>query len=335
MSFRKLLLVAERPRSAMGGLGPGGRSHHRGRALRPENVALRRTPRTSVAPITLKAIVATRPLRRRLPRLVGHQPQRQLRRRRGPRRRDHGRPTTPSTTSARTFTVPAVASDTSHADQRPCPQPLRQRRRLRDLPPLRLRLPAARRSPRLDRATSSTIMASTAVREGLWWMHRQMFDDPQRRLARSPPASAAATCRHDGVGMWAFTINGHLPAYPPGTIDAHGARPIPAGWAAANDRRWNNDPYAETVMRFAQRHAGDRHRLPGRSAPPTRPTPAATTRRAPRSPATASPAPATVAASTPAPTPTTRTARACSSAASPRRCRRWPAPRCRSAAAGA
>ena len=102
-------------------------------------------------------------------------------------------------------------------------------------------------------ADQFNVLASMAIQESLWWMHRQtwFFNGDQGALNATIAARYGQSyVSMNGPGMWAFTVNGHLPAFPPGTINAYN-QPLPNGWAAANDARWNNDPYAETVMRWA------------------------------------------------------------------------------------
>ncbi|MCB0477262.1 MAG: T9SS type A sorting domain-containing protein [Crocinitomicaceae bacterium] len=54
-----------------------------------------------------------------------------------------------------------------------------------------------------------------------------------------------------------FIKNGHLPAYPPGSINPY-SMALPANWDAENDQRWNSDPYAETVTRMMNSVLGSR-----------------------------------------------------------------------------
>ena len=105
-----------------------------------------------------------------------------------------------------------------------------------------------------------SVMADMAVQETLWYFHRKLtgfvhYNNSQ--IGGQQPYRDSAT-----LATWLMTINGHLPAYPPGTLEDLG-RARPAGWDAQNDRRWNNDPYAETVMRmtndFLQHGSGTMH----------------------------------------------------------------------------
>ncbi len=90
------------------------------------------------------------------------------------------------------------------------------------------------------------IMATMAVQESLWYTHRQQTGFSGRNA--STIYSSSPYFDATNLSLWQFTTNGHLPAYPPNTINAHGVN-LPNGWAAENDRRWAADPYAETVIR--------------------------------------------------------------------------------------
>ncbi len=104
------------------------------------------------------------------------------------------------------------------------------------------------------------IMAAMAVQEALWRFHRKItgftnYNNSQ--IGGQQPYRDAAT-----LATWLMTINGHLPSYPPGTLEPLGLNP-PDGWATRNDTRWARDPYAETVMRmtndFLQYGSGTGH----------------------------------------------------------------------------
>jgi hypothetical protein len=100
--------------------------------------------------------------------------------------------------------------------------------------------------PQLATDEERAVMTNAAIGEALWYLHLQMtgragvgaemtgsFTGPQ------PEATAAAF-------LWLAYLNGHMPAYPPGTYA--GPEPHP-GWLLENDERWNGDPYAETALR--------------------------------------------------------------------------------------
>lgn len=93
------------------------------------------------------------------------------------------------------------------------------------------------------------IMTSMGVQEALWYLHRTMSDksSSNHQLQGADPFNPAS-----GLTLWVNTINGHLPAYPPGSVTAgNGFVNLPDGWVEANRRRWEADPYAETAMRLA------------------------------------------------------------------------------------
>ena len=102
------------------------------------------------------------------------------------------------------------------------------------------------------------IARDLTLKETMWYLHRTQNRHAGYNVATL--RSQAPDWRATGLAMWLFTINGHLPAYPPGTINDYG-RPLPDGWSDANDARWHADPYAETAMRFANYLINGRARL--------------------------------------------------------------------------
>jgi hypothetical protein len=85
------------------------------------------------------------------------------------------------------------------------------------------------------------------IQESMWWIHRIIGS--RRNCGQATVAGhIGGETTVDGLGLWVFTSNGHLPAYPPNTINSN---PLPNGWAARNDAIWNADPYAEDVMAMA------------------------------------------------------------------------------------
>ena len=89
------------------------------------------------------------------------------------------------------------------------------------------------------------IMASMAAQESMWYLHRQLRDiREQGNRMYGRDADEPTT----GLTAWLMIINGHMPAYPPNTIQWHGI-PEPEGFDEANDQRWNTDPLAESVVR--------------------------------------------------------------------------------------
>ena len=88
------------------------------------------------------------------------------------------------------------------------------------------------------------IISAMVIQETMWWIHRVIGS--RRNFGRADLAGhIGGETTVDGLGLWVFTANGHLPAYPPNTINSN---PLPNGWAARNDAIWNADPYAEDVM---------------------------------------------------------------------------------------
>jgi PKD repeat protein len=98
------------------------------------------------------------------------------------------------------------------------------------------------------------IMSQMAIQETLWFLHRGLGGfvgrDVSTIRAHYSACGAAAGCRETGALMvWMMAINSHLPAYPPGTINTFD-QALPDGWVEENNRRWNQDPYAEDVIRL-------------------------------------------------------------------------------------
>lgn len=101
--------------------------------------------------------------------------------------------------------------------------------------------------PRQWTAEQMEILQVAAVEENMWYLHRGLVDRSggvNNTMTGRAPFSEAT-----GMYIWLYVINGHLPAFPPGTYNAHGA-PLPNGWAEANNARWAVSPYAETVTRM-------------------------------------------------------------------------------------
>jgi len=100
------------------------------------------------------------------------------------------------------------------------------------------------------------VMTQVGLQEALWFMHRhqgnrggggaQIYSRLEaNNTTRSDPATALA--------IWAYTINGRLPAYPPNTIEVDPTgigHSLPQGWEEENLIRWRLDPYSETVTRM-------------------------------------------------------------------------------------
>ena len=150
-----------------------------------------------------------------------------------------------------TFQVPVVAQDTR------LPVGVRVRSTCANVPDAfgTFRLFVYDFEPNPDARTWSqtpdqlTIMGQMAIQESLWYSHRASANRAAQGTAGVRSQYGTYSYVINGTGIWLFTNNGHQPAYPPGTINAFNV-PLPIGWAAANDARWNTDPYAETVMSF-------------------------------------------------------------------------------------
>ncbi|MFN3198136.1 MAG: PKD domain-containing protein [Bradymonadia bacterium] len=96
------------------------------------------------------------------------------------------------------------------------------------------------------------IMTTLTVHETLWWLHRHMgqYAGSGGAITAALPHSRGGTYQAAAnmAMVWAMTANGRQPAYPPGGINTFG-RALPEGWHEANDTRWHDDPYAETIAR--------------------------------------------------------------------------------------
>ena len=97
------------------------------------------------------------------------------------------------------------------------------------------------------------VMSNLAIHEALWWMHRSI-----ESYGGSGSAITAKVYHNRGdtyraashlASLWAYSANGRLPAYPPGSLNTYGMS-VSADWHTANDARWRDDPYAETMIRL-------------------------------------------------------------------------------------
>ena len=98
---------------------------------------------------------------------------------------------------------------------------------------------------------SLEVMIQVGVQEALWYMHRHLGGRAGggAQIQGYINASSHRTQQATSMAIWAFTINGRLPAYPPSSIDPQG-HTIPQGWEEENLIRWKLDPYSETVARM-------------------------------------------------------------------------------------
>lgn len=96
-------------------------------------------------------------------------------------------------------------------------------------------------------AAERELVRDVTTDEALWYLHRQLITSGQGTNtivgSISPSGSLDAPTP---LALELFARTGHLPAYPPGTMNAYGGNQ-PAG----NDARWASDPYAETALRLA------------------------------------------------------------------------------------
>jgi cysteine-rich repeat protein len=102
--------------------------------------------------------------------------------------------------------------------------------------------------PRQWTAEQLEILQVEAVDEGMWFNHRTLVN----RGGRNTNSITGQCPFTEGTGLylWLYNINGHLPAYPPGTYTYPANDPPPAGFIEENNRRWAVDPYAETAVRL-------------------------------------------------------------------------------------
>ena len=105
--------------------------------------------------------------------------------------------------------------------------------------------------PQNATAEQLDLMRDVAIDDALWWLHLQMASRSGAQGQIGGVITTNSFAHTGGSFVRLAAHNGHRPAYPPGTYD-HGSwtpAPVPAGFLAANDRRYANDPYAETAMR--------------------------------------------------------------------------------------
>ena len=95
------------------------------------------------------------------------------------------------------------------------------------------------------------VMVQVGIQEALWYMHRKIGGRAGggAQIQGYLNASGSRIQQSTAMAIWAFTINGRLPAYPPNSLDAQG-HTIPDGWEEENLIRWRLDPYSETVSRM-------------------------------------------------------------------------------------
>lgn len=92
------------------------------------------------------------------------------------------------------------------------------------------------------------VMRAVAVDEALWYQHLNIANraGTGAAITGNIPTTTGAPRATAAAALLLYEKTGHPPAYPAGTYS--GASP--AGFADANDFRWNNDPYAEDGIRL-------------------------------------------------------------------------------------
>jgi hypothetical protein len=93
------------------------------------------------------------------------------------------------------------------------------------------------------------IMSQVAIQEGLWYLHRKMVRSGTNAQMTGYPESNGNTHAGSALAAWAFSINGHGPAFPTVGYNKYGFT-MPNNWDAKNKYLWDTDPYSETVARI-------------------------------------------------------------------------------------
>ena len=89
------------------------------------------------------------------------------------------------------------------------------------------------------------VMREVALDEALWFLHRSITGKSGSGAQLVGSLPAALSTNTNAQALLALEAAGRLPAFPPGTMTwPDGAR------EAANDQRWNTDPYAEDAARL-------------------------------------------------------------------------------------
>ncbi len=101
------------------------------------------------------------------------------------------------------------------------------------------------------------VMGKVGLGEALWYIHRGARDhEGSGGSIRARHRASHQWVEGTALAVWAFSINGHLPAYDPDEINAQNFRgygSLPNGWLGDNEARWDSSPYSETAMRFLNR----------------------------------------------------------------------------------
>ncbi|MFN3201645.1 MAG: PKD domain-containing protein, partial [Bradymonadia bacterium] len=114
--------------------------------------------------------------------------------------------------------------------------------------------------PSIANANSATdeqmaVIRNRAIIRGLWNLHNRMISRGGAGAAITGYLDKTDGYRNGiavvdqsitGAFLWGLALNGHYPAYPPGTY----AGPSTADWVAQNNTLWNNSPFSEDAVRL-------------------------------------------------------------------------------------
>ncbi|MBM4291466.1 MAG: PKD domain-containing protein, partial [Deltaproteobacteria bacterium] len=103
--------------------------------------------------------------------------------------------------------------------------------------------------PRAWKKDQIDVMSQVAIQESLWYLHRRMVRSGTNAQMTGYPDSGRNTFAGAALAAWAFSINGHGPAFPTAGYNTYGFT-MPDNWSATNKYRWDSNPYAETVARI-------------------------------------------------------------------------------------
>lgn len=104
------------------------------------------------------------------------------------------------------------------------------------------------------------VMGQIAIQESLWYFHRRMERSGINAQMTGYPSSFSSGYRDNtfagaALSLWAFAINGYLPAFPTGSGSNFKTSHVTpsATWYERNTYRWEHDPYAETTARIVNK----------------------------------------------------------------------------------
>lgn len=108
----------------------------------------------------------------------------------------------------------------------------------------------------LDQATDDQleIVRSVVSDDLLWGLHQAISSSRTgvgtvNILAYLTGSSLSYNIGNTGLAALSFLVNGHMPAYPPGTYQVYSEAPM-EGFIEQNDFLYNNDPYSEDLLRL-------------------------------------------------------------------------------------